>query len=188
MKIEDIYILLDKYWDCNTSIEEEKDLQDFFSSDNIPNELLKYAPYFKIREQLQSATPSTSLDQFIEDKFKKTYTEKKYITIRIFQPALNAAASVAIILGIGLATYIFIQENKKPYFAETYNDPNIALQHATSVIMDLSDALKMGEEVSEQTLEDIEKLGTNIDWTILDSLDSEGTQSENNKTLTEGDL
>lgn len=188
MKIEEIYTLLDKYWDCNTSIEEEKDLQDFFSSDNIPDDLLKYAPYFKIREQLQSATPSTSLNKFIEDKFKKTYTEKKYITIRIFQPALKAIASVAVILGIGLATYIFIQENKKPYFAETYNDPNIALQHATSVILNLSDALKMGEEVSEQTLEDIEKLGTNIDWTILYSLDSEGTQSENDKTLTEENL
>lgn len=185
MKIEEVYILLNKYWDCTTSIEEEKILKYFFSTDNIPYDLLKYAPYFKDREHLQSSIPSASFNQFIEDKFKETSKEKKYITIRIFQPLFKAVASVAIIIVIGLATFYIIQENKKPYFAETFNDPNIALQHATSVIKNLSEALKMSEEVSEQTLEDIEKLGTNIDWALLDSIDNEYIQINNDETLIE---
>ena len=38
--------LLERYWKCETSLEEEDILRAFFSQDNIPAELERYKPLF----------------------------------------------------------------------------------------------------------------------------------------------
>ena len=38
--------LLDKYWECATTIEEERELRHFFSSDALPPELRPYKAWF----------------------------------------------------------------------------------------------------------------------------------------------
>ena len=38
--------LLDKYWECATTIEEERELRHFFSSDALPLELRPYKAWF----------------------------------------------------------------------------------------------------------------------------------------------
>jgi len=63
-----------------------------------------------------------------------------------------------------------VNENRKPYFAETYNDPDAAFKDATYALEKLSEALRKGEEVSIKTLDELK--GWNIDWTALDSADS----------------
>lgn len=46
MEYQRIYQLLDKYWECATSVEEERELRDFFTSGPIPSELLPYKAWF----------------------------------------------------------------------------------------------------------------------------------------------
>ena len=43
--------LLERYWNCTTSLEEEQILKAFFSQDDIPAELLKYKPLFDYQQQ-----------------------------------------------------------------------------------------------------------------------------------------
>ena len=38
--------LLDRYWNCETTLEEEEILRAFFSQDNVPVELLRYRQLF----------------------------------------------------------------------------------------------------------------------------------------------
>ena len=38
--------LLERYWECETSLEEENILRTFFSQDNIPVSLLRYKSLF----------------------------------------------------------------------------------------------------------------------------------------------
>lgn len=41
-----INILLEKYWECGTSVEEERELHTFFTKSVIPPELLPYKTWF----------------------------------------------------------------------------------------------------------------------------------------------
>lgn len=41
-----IYSLLDKYWECGTTVEEERELRRFFSGSIVPPDLLPYKSWF----------------------------------------------------------------------------------------------------------------------------------------------
>lgn len=166
--IEYIRTLLDKYWECQTSVEEEKTLQDFFSGDAIPEDLESYIPIFAYRSEAQQQGVSDGFEAQLSEKLDALKTEdKKYVTIRIFLPALRVAASIALIIGIGFAIYK-TATNSDPYFAETYNDPKAAIEDATFALDKLAEALKKGEEASKEKLQQLDNM--NIDWEALDSI------------------
>lgn len=175
--IEYIRVLLDKYWECQTSIEEEKTLQDFFSGKNIPEDLKYCIPIFAYRTETQQQCVSDNFETQLYEKLDALKTEdKKYVTIRIFLPALRVAASIALIIGIGFGIYKASMDNK-PYFAETYNDPKAAIEDATFALDKLAEALKKGEEASKEKLQQLNNM--NIDWEALDSIATiEQTQTD----------
>lgn len=41
-----INMLLDKYWECGTTVEEERELRQFFSASIVPPDLLPYKSWF----------------------------------------------------------------------------------------------------------------------------------------------
>jgi hypothetical protein len=173
---EPIRFLLNKYWNCETSVEEEKQLQNFFSGKDIPEDLQKYAPLFKdYKESQLSIRLGNNFVKRLEAAIHQKEKEKQYITIRIFAPVLKIAASILIVVTLGIGIYFLANENKKPYFAETYNDPKAAIKDATYALEKLSEALQKGEEASKETFNELKNL--NIDWTALDSMDVE-TESE----------
>ncbi len=183
---EDIRILLNKYWECQTNIEEENILHLFFTSqENIPEDLLRYKSIFHYTEEKKSQTVSDDFLITLNNKFENIKKEeKKYITIRIFLPAMRIAASLLLILGIGFGIYSAATSNK-PIFAETYNDPNAAIDDATFALDKLSEALNMGEEASKENL----KIFDSIDWQALDSITSpEKAESNVDKHIENKDL
>ena len=52
--------LLDRYWQGDTSIEEENNLRQFFIQPNVPDELLQYRALF-VYEHDESATDTPKL-------------------------------------------------------------------------------------------------------------------------------
>lgn len=62
MNTEKIEQLIDKYFDGDTSIEEEKELREFFRQDNIPDHLKSYADQFSYMNAL--AKSETDIDPF----------------------------------------------------------------------------------------------------------------------------
>ncbi|MDD3788558.1 MAG: hypothetical protein PHO94_07665 [Petrimonas sp.] len=179
MEFENIHTLINKYWNCETSTQEEQILQDFFSQEEIPDELKEYAPLFRYKKDSQSKTLSSDFDKRLSTAIREQEKENKYITVKIFAPALRIAASVALITGLGIGIYLVANQNKKNYFAETYNDPNAALKHATFALDKLSDALKKGEEASMESLRELEEL--NLDWAALDSLNMEQMETNHSE-------
>ena len=67
MNSEHIHILLNKYWNCETSAEEEQVLRDFFSGPNIPEELEPYAPLFTYSNNARDITTSIHFDAKLEE-------------------------------------------------------------------------------------------------------------------------
>lgn len=173
MNSEYIHILIDKYWNCKTSVTEEKELQAFFSSNDIPENLKQYAPLFNYISDQSSATTSSKFEEELFESIEKLETknkikDKEYITIRVFAPFLKIAASILLIGGLGLSIFFIARQNNKPQFVETYRDPHAAMKPATLALQMLSEAIQISESASQQTIQAIDEL--NIDWHTLDSL------------------
>ena len=95
--------LLERYWQCETSLQEEAELRTFFASENIPEHLLRYRDLF-IYQQLQQ-------DEHLGEDFDKrilALTEevpvvkaRRISLTQRFMPLFKAAAALALVLTMG---------------------------------------------------------------------------------------
>ena len=101
--------LLERYWRCETSLQEEEILRAFFSQEDIPAALLPYRDLFTYgqREKEESVLGS-DFDQRVLGIIEKDEPVKaRIITMRHrLMPLFKAAAIVAIILTLGNAMQV----------------------------------------------------------------------------------
>ena len=97
--------LLERYWRCETSLEEEEILRMFFSQKEVPAELRRYRDLFAYEHQEVKADV---LDDDFDARMMEMVSEpsQKARTISLtqrFMPLFKAAAMVAIFLTLGNA-------------------------------------------------------------------------------------
>lgn len=94
--------LLERYWEAETSLEEETILRTFFSQRDIPENLRKYQLLFDCEQQKEESLgedfDARILEMIGEAPVAKTVTLKNRL-----MPLFKAAAIVAIILTLGNA-------------------------------------------------------------------------------------
>ncbi|MCR5077141.1 MAG: pyruvate ferredoxin oxidoreductase [Prevotella sp.] len=107
--------LLERYWRCETSLQEEEILRMFFSQENIPAALLPYRQLF-VYEQSGKMTDvlGNDFDQRILGMIEEDEPVKaRVITMRQrLMPLFKAAAVVAIILTLGNAMQVALSEGQ----------------------------------------------------------------------------
>ncbi|MDR7211380.1 hypothetical protein [Flavobacterium piscis] len=134
MELDKIEILLEKYFQGETTIAEENELKEYFSSSNVAQHLQQYQPLFGYFSQVkeQKSTHEIPLQ-----------TKKRNVAW------LSIAASAVILLGIG--TFFYISEkNTAPVVAQTelgtYDNPEEALAATQKALALLSDKVNVGIE------------------------------------------
>jgi len=134
MEFNKIENILEKYFQGETSIAEEKELKDYFSSPNVAQHLEQYKPMFGYFSQVkeQKSTQDIPLK-----------TKKRNVAW------LSIAASVVVLLGVG--TYFYVSEkNAAPVVAQTelgtYDDPEEALAATQKALALLSSNVNVGIE------------------------------------------
>ncbi len=167
MNSEQVHNLLEKYWNCETAVQEEKELQAFFSSGEVPEEFRQFIPLFSYIKDEQSVTLSDGFGERLQNALEAEGKER-YITIRIFRPLVRIAVSVLLVIGMGISFYFISKQDNRPHFVETFEDPNAAMQQATFALEKLSHALRKSETASVETIQFIDDL--DIDWAAIDSL------------------
>jgi hypothetical protein len=130
-RIEDI---LEKYFQGETTIAEENQLKEYFSSSNVAQHLEQYKPMFGYFSQVkqQKSTHEIPLQ-----------TKKRNVAW------LSIAASVVVLLSIG--TYFYVSEkNTAPVVAQselgTYDNPEEALKATQKALALLSNNVNVGIE------------------------------------------
>ncbi|WP_316635756.1 hypothetical protein [uncultured Flavobacterium sp.] len=129
VKIENI---LEKYFQGETSIAEEKELKEYFSSPNVAQHLEQYKPMFGYFSQVkeQKSTQEIPLQ-----------TKKRNVAW------LSIAASVVVLLGIGTFYYVS-KKNTPPVVAQselgTYDNPEEALAATQKALALLSNKVNVG--------------------------------------------
>lgn len=95
--------LLARYWDGETSLEEEQILRSFFSQESVPERLQKYRALFAYE---QAETKDDVLGDDFDERMLAMIGEEQPAKARVvslrqrFAPLLKAAASVAILLAL----------------------------------------------------------------------------------------
>ena len=141
MTTEEIYLLLEKYWAGDTSLEEEFALKSFFSGDSIPEDLRKYQALFLWKTgQLQ-----LKRNRMPDVEFKKPVRIQWYTFLKI-------AASVLLVLTLGIGFYTHYQQEKylDIIFSDTYSNPEDALQETENVIGKISSVLNLAKDKRDE--------------------------------------
>lgn len=162
MDLKKIKALLEKYYNGETSRDEEKILRGYFSSENIDNELIadKDIFLFQIQESKKlDIIPDISEEIWNSINRNSAKNNKK---VRSFAYVyLKVAASVVFLLAsyFLLKTQIFNPE-QKTYFTDTYDNPEIAYQQAKETLLYVSALLNNGaghlepiQKINESTQE-----------------------------------
>ena len=131
MEFDKMEVLLEKYFEGETSIAEENELKDYFSSSNVAPHLEQYRPLF---------------GYFTEAKEQKFTNNVSLVSKKRKVAWLSIAASVVVLIGVGTYTYFntnTVKENKE---LGTYDDPKEAFEATQKALAMLSNHVNAGVE------------------------------------------
>jgi hypothetical protein len=129
MELNRIEAILEKYFQGETSILEEKELKNYFSSSDVAQHLEQYKPLFGYFSKAK------------EQEFKQTIplqAKKRNVAW------LSIAASVVVLLGISTFTYLY--QPQEPNDLGTYDSPEAAFEATQKALSMLSKNVNVGIE------------------------------------------
>jgi hypothetical protein len=129
MELNNIETLLEKYFQGETSVSEEKELKNYFSSSDVAQHLEQYKPLFGYFSKAKNQEFSQSIP-----------LQTKKHNVRWF----SIAASVIVLLGIGTFTYLHQPEEKNDL--GTYESPEAAFEATQKALSLLSKNVNVGIE------------------------------------------
>ena len=129
MALDRIENLLEKYFEAETSIAEEKELKDYFASSDVAQHLEQYKPIFGYVVQAKQ-------EQFTATIPLKTKKRKSVVW-------LSVAASIAVLLGVSLFTFNHYNQPKSNDLG-TYDDPEVAFRETQKALAMISEHVNKG--------------------------------------------
>lgn len=147
MTIDNISNLIDKYFDGETTLDEEKKLREYFSQQDsmLHSELLQYAPLFRYfeHERENKALESIIHPQPTDNDGITQKRNKRSLYIRY----TAAAASLAILIAVGFKFSSLNNTNRTMAYIDGKKISNIETINNQAI-----NALNNIEEVDEETM------------------------------------
>ena len=150
--------LLERYWQCETSLEEESILQTFFAQKEVPTEFLKYKGLFSLpMEEKQENFLGADFDKKVLAAIEEEGSHVKVKVIRVslresLMPLFKSAAVVAIILSLGGAAQFQFGKNGSTDeinyadYKDTYKDPAMAYDQVEDALELISEGFCQSAE------------------------------------------
>lgn len=143
--------LIERYWDCQTSPQEEQILRSFFSQKDVPAHLLRYKDLFSFENNERKIGLSEDFDRRLLAEIEKPTVKAKRISLyHRLMPMFKAAAAVALVVLLGKAAQSSFDRNSDTTnhavqnYQETYSDPKQAYEHVSSALKIVSETLNEG--------------------------------------------
>lgn len=147
--------LLERYWQCETSVEEESQLREFFSQGEVPAHLLRCKDLFVYQQVQREVGLGDDFDARMLAQVEVPVVKAKRLTVAgRFMPLFKAAAVIALILTLGnVAQHTFIAGDEESLMA----GDTIGKQVSTPSVA-LSDELKVGEKSLADSLNRVREI------------------------------
>ena len=115
--------LLERYWACEASLQEEQILRTFFQQEEVPAHLMAYKSIFDVQQEQAEVTLGEDFDermlQLVDDCQLSTVSCQPLTSWRRrLRPLYQAAGLVALILTIGIAAQRSFDETPQPQHAQ----------------------------------------------------------------------
>jgi len=156
MDFDRIEKLLEKYWECETSVAEEKELKDFFNRGQVPEKWQSFIPLFQYYDKEKA---EGGLDHFFDERLlaqiekdernPETATKPKGKVRKLVNDALKVAAVILVLMTSAYFVRENVIENKEPVnttIANTIEDPKEAFEEAKKALMMISKNFNKGKK------------------------------------------
>jgi hypothetical protein len=151
MTIENIQLLLEKYFAGESSLDEEKQLKQYFNQADVADELKRYKPlfqFFKEEKTVEMARPIVLPYAIPHLKSRQWYWKV-------------AAAAIALLM-VSVVSFKQLQKHSNPFFLSHKNpnyvvldegdNPQKAFEQAQAALMLVSKKMRKGERAATEGL------------------------------------
>jgi hypothetical protein len=148
MELNEIKKLLEKYYDGNSSLEEDNLIMQFFRNNQVPDDLITDQELFLRTYKIKATIPNSIglEDKLIDIINREANKESKRAKTYLFYKISSIAAGIAIVV----ITYLAIQnKTTKNTLADTYEDPKLAYEQVKRTLLYISQNLNHGTEKLE---------------------------------------
>jgi hypothetical protein len=135
MDFKHIEQLLEKYWECETSLEEEKALRDFFSQPDVPDSLKESAVLFRYLEQQRvHKMNDAAFDTTLKGKLQPAQGKMRSLYLN----SLRMAAGISVVIASFWLVRTQLRETTPQEVADTYDDPKQAFEETKKALQMIS--------------------------------------------------
>ena len=135
--------LLRKYWNCETSLEEEKRLREYFGNDDIPDQLKETASLFRYFEEAKKKSLS---DVAFDDQVMSKVNPRQGQVRRLMYNSMRIAAGLLVVI---VATWFIRTEVRQTIpqeIVDTYDDPELAFEETKKALLMISKSFGTAEK------------------------------------------
>lgn len=153
MDYNNIEELLEKYWQAETTLDEESRLRDFFCYGIVPPHLEEFKPLFQHLKARRNETDLNPLGDEFDHQILNNLAKgnKSSWLTRLNQP-LKIAASVVVICMVGWVVYTNRPDAVNQSSHVTYQDPGQAYQETKKALLMMSINLNRGAVHASESL------------------------------------
>ncbi|MBX2946226.1 MAG: hypothetical protein KF725_10355 [Cyclobacteriaceae bacterium] len=142
--------LLQKYWDCESSLEEEEQLRTYFCGNDVPDQWRETAILFRYFDEQKGKSVDPQFENVVVSQIKSTKRAESGKLVKLFSNTMRIAAGVAVLLA---AVYFVRQELRSDSTVaveDTYDDPQKAFEETKRALLMLSKGFGQAEQQAKK--------------------------------------
>lgn len=148
MDYKNINHLLEKYWEGETSLQEEEILQQYFNHGNVATQLEQYKSLFQYFKEEQDVMISDDFEKRLLEQIEK---EQKVVPAKVRKLSWMTSIRAIAAVGIILMGAVFIFQNLKPKETDVWakyevQDEQEAIEATKAALALLSGKMKKGSK------------------------------------------
>lgn len=143
MDLTKINDLLNRYWNCETSLEEEQQLRSYFSGNDIPESLKETAELFRYFEQSREQHLHDA--SFDHQVMNHVQSPKQGKVVKLLYNSMRIAAGVAVLITAGWFVRNEIRTTTPQEMVDTYDDPKLAFEETKKALLMISKSFGTAE-------------------------------------------
>lgn len=148
MDSKQIEELLNKYWNCETSLEEEQQLKEYFTDGEVPESLKEVSTLFQyFQDQKNRSLSDPSFDSKVISNLAKP---KRSRVVQLVYNSMRIAAGVAVLVAAVWFVRSELHKSGSQEIVDTYDDPKKAFEETKQALLIISRSFKKVEEEAKQ--------------------------------------
>ena len=135
--------LLQKYWNCETSLEEEKQLREYFGSDDIPEQLKEIASVFRYFEEAKKKSLN---DVAFDRQVMRKINPRQGQIRRLVYNSMRIAAGLLVVIAATWFIRTEVRQTIPQEMVDTYDDPELAFEETKKALLMISKSFGTAEQ------------------------------------------